>query len=170
MPIFNVPHSSNHGGILKTVKKLAKISKATFCLHFKDIYDLSEQLQTLVIENVIKRIGHPESFLSDPAQFTHELFRGFYAQQAMTEILFSGNQSAVLPVRIDEALRAYLRQQFPQAGRELDMQLTDQILGSYYVFGQYYRDHGIDETLGFIAGAAAQLAKSPSPAAQSAQK
>ncbi len=136
---------------IKELAQLAEISKATFYLHYKDIYDLSQQLQNEVIENVLKGIGHPECFLTDPARLTYELFRGFYAQQTMTEILFAGNQSPVLPVRIDEALRDYIHRQFPQAGRELDMQLTYQFLGSYYVFGQYYKEYGLEPTLQFVA-------------------
>ncbi len=136
---------------VKELAELAEISKATFYLHYKDIYDLSEQLQNEVVDNVIKSISHPESFLTDRAQFTYALFQGFCAQQTMTEILFSGNQSSVLPVRIDEALRAYLYQRFPQVGKELDMQLTYEILGSYYVFRQYYREHGVEPTLRFLA-------------------
>lgn len=136
---------------VKELAELAEISKATFYLHYKDIFDLSEQLQNGVIENVIKGIGHPECFLTDPAAFTQELFQGFYAQQTMTEILFSGNQSSVLPVRIDEALRAYIHQLFPHAGKDLDMRLTYQILGSYYVFQKYHKDHGVETTLAFVA-------------------
>ena len=43
-----------------TVKELAgiaQISKATFYLHYRDIYDLAEQLQKEVIEEIYQSIG-----------------------------------------------------------------------------------------------------------------
>ncbi len=142
---------------VKELAQLAEISKATFYLHYRDIYDLSESLQNEVIQEILKSIRHPEAFLTDSTQVTYELFHGFYAQQTMMDILFSGNQSGVLPVRIDQALRNYIHQQFPQAGEEVDMLLTYQILGSYYVFQQYCRQCGTERTLGFIADASKAL-------------
>ena len=38
---------------VKELAELAEISKGTFYLHYHDVYDLSEQLQNEVIENVI---------------------------------------------------------------------------------------------------------------------
>ena len=51
-----------------TVKELAgiaQISKATFYLHYRDIYDLAEQLQKEVIEEIYQSIEHPEWVITD---------------------------------------------------------------------------------------------------------
>ena len=59
-----------------TVKELAgiaQISKATFYLHYRDIYDLAEQLQKEVIEEIYQSIEHPEWVITDPAGFTEEI-------------------------------------------------------------------------------------------------
>jgi len=64
---------------IKELAELAEISKATFYLHYKDIYDLSENLQKEVIENVLGCISRPDLFLTDEIQFTKELFRHFTA-------------------------------------------------------------------------------------------
>ncbi len=139
---------------VKELAELAEISKATFYLHYRDIFDLSDSLQNEVIQSILSSFDHLESFLTDPAQFTIALFHSFYAQQSMTDILFSGNQSSVLPVRIDRELRDYIHRHFPETGPALDMHLTYQILGSYYVFQQYHKKYGMEETLRFIAGTA----------------
>ena len=51
-----------------TVKELsnaAQINKATFYLHYKDIYDLSEALENELFVNVFKIIEHPDELVSD---------------------------------------------------------------------------------------------------------
>ncbi len=146
---------------VKELAELAEISKATFYLHYKDIFDLSETLQNEVIQSVLASIRHPEYFLTDPERFTNEVAGGFVARRDDIEILFSGNQSAVLPMRIEQELRSYIHNQYPGAGRELDMRLTYQILGSYYVFNQYSREYGMEETMGFVVRAAQTLSKHP---------
>lgn len=74
-----------------TVKELAgiaQISKATFYLHYRDIYDLAEQLQKEVIEEIYQSIEHPEWVITDPAGFTEELFQAFRAHSGLSRILF----------------------------------------------------------------------------------
>lgn len=63
-----------------TVKELAEeaeISKATFYLHYRDIYDLSDTLGTEVIENILKGISNPDNIIDDPSAFTRELAIAF---------------------------------------------------------------------------------------------
>ena len=73
---------------IKELAELAEISKATFYLHYKDIYDLSENLQKEVIDNVLNCISRPDLFLTDEIQFTKELFQAFYSHDSLIEILF----------------------------------------------------------------------------------
>ncbi len=148
---------------IKELSELAEISKATFYLHYKDIFDLSDSLQNEVIQNILEGIAHPEYFITDHAKFTYELFHSFYAQRELTDILFSGNQSAVLPMRIDQELRDYIHKQFPEVDREVDMRLTYQVLGSFYVFNQYYHEYGMEETLQFVVEISNTLAQQNNP-------
>ena len=53
----------------------AQINKATFYLHYKDIYDLSETLENELFENVFGSIEHPDAVLTDPKLFVRELHR-----------------------------------------------------------------------------------------------
>ena len=45
---------------IKELVALAEISKATFYLHYKDIYDLSDYLQKELIQNILQSLEHPE--------------------------------------------------------------------------------------------------------------
>lgn len=74
---------------VKELSEMAEISKATFYLHYKDIYDLSEQLQDDIIQKILENIQHPDLFLSDTAQSTYELFHAFCSYQSLIDILFS---------------------------------------------------------------------------------
>lgn len=51
---------------LLTVKELAElayINKATFYSHYKDIYDLSEQLENEVVASIIDNLPSPEALI-----------------------------------------------------------------------------------------------------------
>lgn len=78
-----------------TVKELAEkaqISKATFYLHYQDIYDLAERLQAEVIGEIYQSIAHPDLVLTDQPAFTRELFLAFRSHNKLSRILFSGSR------------------------------------------------------------------------------
>ena len=74
---------------IKEIIELAEISKGTFYLHYHDIYDLAEQMQSEVINNVIGYIEHPDAVLENQQLFTKELLEAFLAQQNLITLLFS---------------------------------------------------------------------------------
>ncbi len=141
------------------LSELAEISKATFYLHYKDIYDLSDKLQNEVIQQILNSITNPELFLSSPAQFTKELYTAFYAQQNLINILFSGAQASVLPLRIEEKMREYIYQLVPNVHEQarLSILLSYQIQGSYYAYMENYGRFGIECVLETISEAAEKL-------------
>ena len=50
-----------------TVKELterAQISKQTFYLHYRDMYDLSERIEQSMIQEMLKERPYPENFLT----------------------------------------------------------------------------------------------------------
>jgi AcrR family transcriptional regulator len=50
----------------------AEINKATFYLHYADIYELAIAYARTCADEVVDDIEHPEAFFSDPGLFTHE--------------------------------------------------------------------------------------------------
>ena len=132
-----------------TIKELvesAEISKATFYLHYRDIYDLSDSLQKELIQNILQSLEQPELFLTDTTAFTSALFYAFSNHHSMIEILFSGSQSAILPLSIEKELKEYIFKIIPSArdNAKFNILLTYQILGGYHAYQQYYPHYGID--------------------------
>lgn len=122
-----------------TIKELAEeaeISKATFYLHYKDIYDLSDTLGTEVIENILKGISNPDNIINDPATFTRELFNAFLSQKSMINILFSGSQNYKLADNIEQCIREFVFELHPEYRKNISfhLQLSYRIKGGYYAF------------------------------------
>lgn len=144
---------------VKELSELAEISKGTFYLHYKDIYDLSEHLQNEAIQKVLDSITHPELLLSDPTQFTQELFTAFWANQSLIDILFSGTQTSILPLQIEERLREYIFQVIPTTHdrARLSILLSYQIQGGYYAYIENYKQFGDEHVRATISEIAAKL-------------
>ena len=92
-----------------TVKELcekARINKSTFYAHYKDIYDLSDQLETELVDSIMENFNHPENLLQNPADFTKEIFMGYMAKDTLIRTLFSGSRSKFLVQKMESALKA----------------------------------------------------------------
>lgn len=48
---------------------LARVGKGTFYLHYRDIYDLHDQLVTEIYEDALARVDYYELFFTDPEEF-----------------------------------------------------------------------------------------------------
>ncbi len=140
---------------VKELAELAEISKATFYLHYRDIYDLSDCLQKEVLKNVLSSIPQPELVLSDTAKFTQLLFHAFHAHQSLIDILFSGSQSAILPINIEKELKDYIFKIIPQAKDDANFNilLTYRIQGGFYVYQNYHKKYDIDYILNVLNSA-----------------
>lgn len=121
---------------VKELAELAEISKATFYLHYQDIYDLSDQMQRDVIQDTMEQLTRPDAFLQDPMQFMREFVQAFYDRRAVTQVLFSGVQAYQFPAYIEESFRQYYAQHFPHLEQDSQFQafLTYQVYGSYFAF------------------------------------
>lgn len=122
-----------------TVKELADkamINKATFYLHYRDIYDLSETLENELFENVFNSIEHPDAVISAPDVFVKELLDGFTANRTLIDIIFSNDRSNILVDRIESKLKSFIFEKNPQYKDvdEINVLLTYTIKGGYYAF------------------------------------
>ena len=97
-----------------TVKELASkamINKATFYLHYQDIYDLEDSLESeLKLMNAIKKEG------------------------PTFEILTSGNRSAHFVMQLEKELKNYISQNDPSFSSDVKRN----IMVSFIVYGAYY--------------------------------
>ncbi|MEY8517597.1 TetR/AcrR family transcriptional regulator [Lachnospiraceae bacterium 29-84] len=138
---------------IKELSTLAEISKATFYLHYKDIYDLSDTLEKEVIQLVLNDIKKPDIIFSDVRQFINELALAFYSQTNIIEILFSGSQQSILPICIEKELKQYIFQIKPELKDDIkfNIALSYQIQGSYYAFSENHKQFGANYVLSTLS-------------------
>lgn len=138
-----------------TVKELAEqaeISKATFYLHYRDLYDLSARLQEEVIESILKSVSVPDIPLFKTSQIAQALFASFQVHEKWIDILFSGSQSAVLPERIEKGVWDLAVRSEPayKNDAELNVRLCYEIYGSYYAYEQNHKKFGEKKVIELI--------------------
>lgn len=119
---------------VKELSELAMVNKATFYLHYKDIYDLSDSLEAELVQSVLDSITHPEYLFSNLPAFVQELTDAYFARRTLIQTLFSGNQNNRLPVRIEQGIKDIAYEQKPSL-RNND---RFNILLSYSIYGSYY--------------------------------
>ena len=99
-----------------TVKELAEkamINKATFYTHYKDIYDLQDQLEDEVVINVIKQMPHPEYLYTDPKEGTKDLARAMVAMRETFNAVFKHGREHYLSDKIDRHIKEFIYARYP---------------------------------------------------------
>ncbi len=136
---------------VKELAELAEISKATFYLHYKDIYDLSEQLQNQVLQRILERVLRPECASMDTSIFALQLCQAFEEEQELIEILFSGTQSHVIPLRIEQEVRVFMNEHGIRISLREEMLITYTICGGYAVYEHYAKCCQLNEMVRLIS-------------------
>ena len=136
---------------VKELSALAEINKATFYLHYRDIYELSESLEREVVRSVLHGIENPENILTDNKQFIRELTTSFVANEQLMKTLFEGNRSGSFLSLFEEELTAVILSVQPdyQPSIKSRMMMTYLIYGGYYTYFKYC-DYGIKAVLDLI--------------------
>ncbi len=133
-----------------TIRELsdkATIHKATFYLHYHDIYDLSESLEWEVIDDILHGLSDPSKLLTDPERFNEELYCQLMANESLLTILFSGSRAGMLAFRMETRLKEYILNRRPEWDTlEINVILTYLIQGAYHAYMQY-RDKNAKQIL-----------------------
>lgn len=137
-----------------TVKELvtiANINKATFYLHYHDIYDLSETLERDVVQSCLDGIKHPENIFKDTKNFVHELTESFVANEQLIKILFEGNRSSSFMNLFEEEFYKIIYSAYPnyKPGLENKMVMTFLIYGAYHTYEKYH-ENGINSVFNIL--------------------
>lgn len=111
----------------------AEISRATFYLHYKDIYDLSQQLQQEVIHSAIESLCEPMESLNNATVFFRKIVDVLYKETDTISVLFSGSQFPLLPVIVEDNLKAYIYRQAPH----LEEDYRFSIFLGYHIHGGF---------------------------------
>jgi AcrR family transcriptional regulator len=118
---------------IKDLAAKAEISKATFYLHYRDIYDLSEQLQKNLVHEIFSCISDPAVFFTSSKLSFYELERAFMDHLAEVRVLFSGSQELLLAALIEQEIKEAIYKIRP----ELKDDLRTNVRLSYRVFGAF---------------------------------
>ena len=131
---------------------LAQVSKATFYLHYRDLFDLSEKLQEDVIRRILRRINPSVSVLDHWADFMKQMMTIVEEDHAELEVLFSGSQMVMFPLLLENQLRECILEQAPelQEDTELSIRLTYHIQGGYHAYLRHAHHADLEEILGII--------------------
>ena len=119
---------------VKELCSLACINKSTFYSHYKDIYDLSDQLETDVVASVIEAIPNPQNCLEDPAVLVKNMFLGYLSRDTIIRILFSGTRAGELVRKVEYQLKKILFDAHPEYKQDPSVN----VVLSYTVYGGYY--------------------------------
>ena len=124
---------------IKELAALAEINKATFYLHYHDIYELSETLENEVVQSTLRSIEHPESLFRDNKLFTRELADAFIANEQLIKILFEGSRSISFITLFEKELKSLILEVEPdfRDSTEKSMAITYLIYGGYYTYVRF---------------------------------
>jgi len=126
-----------------TVKELcenAEINKSTFYTYYADIYDLSDNVETHIINMILAAVRRPEDMIKNSKELSKELFAACGSQAELINTVFSGSQSEQLISKLYEGLREMFFTSCPQYQDDLfmDIFLSYLIFGGYYAIRQYH--------------------------------
>lgn len=136
---------------IKELSALANINKATFYLHYHDIYDLSETLERDVVKSCLDNIEHPEEVISDIENFLKCLNQSVVANEQLIKILFEGNRSNSFTELFEKELYTMIYNYYP----DYKPSIESRMLTSFLIYGAYhtyfkYTDQGIQPVLQLI--------------------
>lgn len=133
---------------IKELSAAANINKATFYLHYSDIYDLSEKLERELICECLKSVPNTYDVFENVSKFVRMLSDSIIANEELIKILFEGTRSnSFAEIFIDE-LYKIIAINFPDYEATIDdkMKMTFLVEGAYHTFFNYSKE-GIDKVL-----------------------
>lgn len=143
---------------VKELAEIAQINKATFYLHYHDIYELSESLEQDVIQSSLLNIEHPDAVFKDNKIFMRELTISLAANEQLIKILFEGNRSSRFIELFENGVTELIKKSYPEYNPSIErkMIMTYLIHGGYYTYFKYC-DYGIEPVLHIIEKCSAAI-------------
>lgn len=134
---------------VKELAELAFINKATFYSHYKDIYDLSEQLENEIVDSIIEKLPSSEKLLFNPRENARKMALAISSQQEIIDTLFSGNRAAFLEHKLEVNLGRTICDHYPELKEDLQGKIILSMLvhGGFYIFNQYGEKYDVKEII-----------------------
>lgn len=129
------------------LSKLADINKATFYLHYSDIYSLAEDIEDGVIDDILGEIQSIETFFDDPQKHASDMFHAFIKNRLILNTIFSGSRHSNFANKIEQRIKARLYSSFPKLNTHRnDIILTFLIQGTFYTVTESVPDKEINNS------------------------
>lgn len=84
--------------------RLANINKATFYLHYSDIYALSDDIEDALIDEVLNDLNVKGNFFDNPKQYASRIFAALVAHRGDIDTIFSGGRFALAADKIEQRI------------------------------------------------------------------
>ncbi len=134
---------------VKELAELAEINKATFYLHYRDVYDLSDQLEDELLERCLSGIGAAE--LLRPEGFA-QIAGNFLSNTSLFNTLFSGSRMDRAVRKMEQRFKARIFESRPEWEHDLkiNVRLSAAITGCFHAFF-LYRDADTETVLSALS-------------------
>ena len=136
---------------VKELSELAEINKATFYLHYQDIYDLSDKIENELLEEAFSSLHPGDADLLDPRPFIRKVADCHDPHREAIETVFADSRAAILPDKIETLVKIYYYMENPSMADCLyvDVLLCYMIQGAYRAFTKH-EDHDRVEVLTMV--------------------
>lgn len=124
---------------VKEITDTAHISKQTFYLHYKDIYDLADQIESELIEEMCQDLPNIENIMDNIGFVTVTLFKRAISQDSIFKTIFSDSRRISLANGIEKELKKVVYSQRPELRADLrtNIYLSALIHGCYNSYQAY---------------------------------
>ena len=115
---------------------LANINKSTFYVYYHDILDLTEQLETSLVQNMLHQIPFSQDIFTNAEKFTEDLFQAYQKKEKDIHILFADVRQPLLPDRFAKEIKLFLFDKYPelQNNPTINIQLSFAIYGAFFSY------------------------------------
>lgn len=100
-----------------TVKELcekALINKSTFYTYYEDMFDLSDKIESEVVDGIVSTISNPQMMIDEPVKFYRNLLGAVSENKKLIDTVFSGSQHPNLIVKISKSLKKMTFENHPE--------------------------------------------------------
>ncbi len=95
--------------------KAANINKATFYLHYSDIYALSDEIENAIIDEILLiDLKVQDKFFEAPQLYANEIFKAIVAHREQIDLVFSGSRNAIAADKIEARIKNMLFTAYPE--------------------------------------------------------
>lgn len=157
---------------VREIAEKADINRGTFYLHYKDIFDLMEQIENELLEELeeVLRRYRASDLLTNPAVVFTEVFHLVKENSGMVSILIGENGDINFVNRLkdivrEKCLRDWMELFRPEVAKEEGVCQGSSAFEAYYAFTvtgciglvQYWLDSGLKESLEELASLTEQI-------------